>query len=224
MSQEIEKNILKTGTTTLGLVCKDGIVLAADKRMSYGGEGGVSLVAGKNAQKVVPINDKLVVTTAGVVSDIQFLIKLIRAELRLKEIKSKEEPSTGEAVNLLSSLVYQNIRKFSAVIGIAHFLVAGRDSSGASLYEVGADGSVSKIEDFVASGSGTVLVYGLLESEYKKHMSVEDGVKLAVRAINSSMKRDPGTGEGLDVFTITEKEIKQVLAQEVETMFVDKKK
>lgn len=224
MSQEIDKNILKTGTTTLGLVCKDGIVLAADKRMSYGGEGGVSLVAGKHAQKVVPINDKLVVTTAGVVSDIQLIVKLIRAELRLKEIKSKEESSTAEAANLLASLVYQNIRKFSPFLGLAHFLTAGRDSLGFHLYEVGADGSISKIEDFVASGSGTVLVYGLLESEYKKNLTVEEGIKLAVKSINSSMKRDPGTGEGLDVYTITEKEIKHVLEQEVETMFVNKGK
>lgn len=224
MSQEIDKNILKTGTTTLGIVCKDGIVLAADKRATYGGEGGVSLIAGKNAQKVVPINDKLVVTTAGVVSDIQLIVKLIRAELRLKEIKSKEESSTAEAANLLSSLVYQNIRKFSPFLGVAHFLAAGRDSSGFHLYEVGADGSVSKIEDFISTGSGTVLVYGLLESEYKKHLTVEEGIKLAVKAINSSMKRDPATGEGLDVYTITDKEIKHVLEQEVETMFVNKGK
>ena len=224
MSEEIEKNILKTGTTTLGIVCKEGIVLAGDKRASYGGDGGVSLVAGKNAQKVVPINDKIVVTTAGVVSDIQLLIKLIRAELRLKEIKTKEENTISEAANLLASIVYQNIRKFSPFLGVAHFLLGGRDSSGAHLYEVGADGSITKIDTYVATGSGTVIVYGLLESEYKKHMSIEDGVKLAVKSVNSAMRRDPGTGEGIDVYTITPTEIKHVLEQEIEISFVDKKK
>ena len=224
MSQEIEKKISKSGTTTLGLVCKDGIVLAADKRGSYGSDSGVVFIASKREQKIFPITDKIAVTTAGVVSDLQLIVKLVKAELRLKQIKTKIEPSVREAANLFGAIVYQNIRKFSPVIGVTHFLLGGKDSSGFHLFEIDVGGAVNEKEKFVVSGSGMPLVYGVLETEYKEDINVEEGVKLAARCVNAAMQRDPGTGEGIDVFTITKEGVKHVLEQEVQKMLVTKKK
>src|SRR3989338_1387777 len=101
---------LKTGTTTLGLVCKDGIVLAADRRATAG-----TMIADKNAQKVHIINPNLALTIAGTVSDVQLLIKYLRAELSLKEISTGKIVAVKEAVNLLASMVYGNIRKMSMI-------------------------------------------------------------------------------------------------------------
>src|SRR3989344_5716468 len=133
-----DKDIQKTGTTTVALVCKDGIVLAADKRVTSG-----YLVAYKKFEKIARITDAIAVTMAGTVSDIQLLTKLIRAELQLKKIRTGRECTVKEATNLLASLVYQNIRKLSLIPGISHFIVGGIDNSGMYAYDVGADGSAT---------------------------------------------------------------------------------
>ncbi len=202
---------LKTGTTTVGMVCKDGIVLAADKRATAG-----NMIVDKRADKVHLLSEDMAVTIAGTVSDAQLIIKLIRAELKLKEMRTNKRTSLKEAANLLGGILYSNIRRMSMLPGIAHFLLAGKDSSGLYLYDLFPDGSVTKIRDFISSGSGSVFAYGVLETQYQPEMSTADGVKLAVKAVNTAMQRDSCSGNGIDVVVVTEKEVKRVLQKELQ--------
>ncbi len=202
------ENIMKTGTTTVGIMCKDGVVLAADKRATAG-----NLISDKKAQKIYKINDCMALTTAGVVSDVQLLVKLIKAELSLKNIRTEREANVKESVNLLAGLVYSNI--MSMIPGISHFLFAGKDYKGFHLYDIYADGSLTKNDSYVSSGSGSVMAYGVLETLYKEGMNVDDGVKLAVKCINAALQRDSATGNGIDVVTITKEGIKTVLEKEI---------
>lgn len=204
------KDIIKSGTTTVAIVCKDGIVLAADKRATSG-----YLIAHKKFEKVVPITDSIVVTTAGVVSDVQLLIKLIKAELKLKSIRTSKELYVKEAVNLLAMLVYNNIRKLSILPGISHFIVGGRDNTGFYVYDVAPDGSIAECDDYVSSGSGSVMAYGVLEALYNKDIDVTEGTKLAVKSINSAVQRDIASGNGIDIVTITNDGIKKVFSKEI---------
>ena len=158
----------KTGTTTLGLICKDGIVLAADKRATAG-----YFVASKKVDKVLKITDNIAVTIAGTVSDIQLVAKLIKAELKLKKIRTGKPNTVKEAVNLLSGIVYNNIRKYSLIPWISHYIVGGRYVQGYHVYDLSQDGAIEEIDDFVSSGSGSILVYGLLEEAYKGGMTVK---------------------------------------------------
>ncbi|MFH1682381.1 MAG: proteasome subunit beta [Candidatus Woesearchaeota archaeon] len=206
----MEDNKLKTGTTTLGIVCKDGVVLAADKRATAG-----NLIVDKKADKVHLITDDIAVTIAGTVSDAQLIIKLIKAELKLKEIRTNKKPTMKESANLLGGILYSNIRRMSMRPGIAHFLLGGKDRLGVHLYDLFPDGSVTEITDFISSGSGSVIAYGVLETQYSPEMDLEQGVKLAVKAVNAALQRDSCSGNGIDVITITEKEIKQVLRKEL---------
>lgn len=219
---DLKKHVRKTGTTTVGIVCKDGIVLAADTRGTFGGQGGVSYIASNNEQKVQQVTDNMVVTTAGVASDLQKVIKLTRAELKLKQLKTKKDPTIKEAANLFSSLVYQNIRQFSTILALTHFLLSGYDEKGFYLYEINPDGYLQEIEGYSATGSGMIQVNPILDSEYTKNLSLEDGIKLAIKCINTSMKRDPATGEGLDVYTVTKEGIKHELKQKIVSEFKDR--
>jgi proteasome beta subunit len=221
MDEELKKHVLKTGTTTVGIVCKDGIVLAADRRASYGGEGGVAYIAGDH-EKVHKVNEEIIVTTAGVASDTRKVIKLTRAELKLKDLRTKSKTSVKEAANLFSTIVYQNIRQFSPIMAITHFLLAGYDSGGFSLYDVSPDGFLEEINNYQATGSGMMQAHPILDAEYTEGMSLEDGIKLAKKCINASRKRDPASGEGIDVYTITKKEIKQVIKQVIVPEFKDR--
>ncbi|MBW2992024.1 proteasome subunit beta [Candidatus Woesearchaeota archaeon] len=205
----MEENI-KKGTTTLGIVCKDGIVLAADRRATAGG-----MVVGKKTEKIQLINGNMAVTLAGTVSDAQLLTKLIKAELKLKEIRTGRKPTVKEAANLLGGMVYENIRRMSLIPGISHFLLGGTDNTGEFLYDLFADGSVTLVDDYISSGSGSVFAYGLLETSYKKDITTDEGVKLAIKAINAALQRDTATGCGVDIVKISKDGVKKVFEQEI---------
>ncbi|MBW2974196.1 proteasome subunit beta [Candidatus Woesearchaeota archaeon] len=205
-----DKDIRKTGTTTVALVCKDGAVLCADKRVTSG-----YLISFKRYEKIVQITDDIAVTVAGTVSDVQLLTKLLRAELKLKDLRTNRKVSVKEAVNLLSSMVYNNIRKMSLIPGVSHFIVGGRDDGGIHVYDIGADGSITEIEDYTSSGSGSVMAYGVLETLYKSDLTVAEGIKLGAKAINAAVQRDIASGNGINIISITAEGIKKVLSKDI---------
>ncbi|MBD3361659.1 proteasome subunit beta [Candidatus Woesearchaeota archaeon] len=204
-----ENKELKTGTTTVGIVCKDGIVLAADKRVTAG------YVANKKFKKIASITDKMALTMTGVVSEAQLLINLIKAELKLKDIHTNRPSTVPEAANLLSGLIYSNVRKMSMIPGIAAFLLGGVDDNDFYLYDLGADGSVQKIENYSADGSGCLFALGVLETLWKKNLTIDEGVKVAAKAVNAAIQRDLYTGNGIDVIAITGKGVKTVMEKEL---------
>ncbi len=206
------KEDIKTGTTTLGLICKEGIVLAADKRASAG-----YMIAEKKMDKILPITDKIAVTTAGSVSDVQMLLKLIKAQIKLVSYRRNKELSVKEATNLLASMVYSSIRRPSMVPSITGFLVGGQDPKGFHLYNIGVAGSIIKANDYKADGSGMQFALGVLESSYKKDMSLKEGIKLAVKAVNTAIQRDVASGNGIDVVTVTKDGVKRVFEKEINT-------
>jgi len=197
------KNSMKTGTTILGIVCKDGVVMAADRRGTAGG-----IILTKNIRKVFPINDYIVMSGCGSAMEIIKISRYVAAELKLKELKSKTRPSVKQSANLLSNI---------HISGESAFLLAGFNEDGTTeLYATDPSGYVERIEEYDASfGSGMPYVLGLLERQYKKGLSVEEGVKLAVEAIKSSTQRDTGSGNGIDVLTITKDGIKKAVEQEI---------
>jgi len=204
-----EHELLKTGTTTLGIVCKDGIVLAADKRATAG-----YLIAQSDVDKIQNITDKIAVTMAGTVSDAQLIIRLMESEIRLKQMRTGNGISVKEAANLMARMVYGNIRKMSMIPGISHFLMGGIDNTGYYLYDIYPDGALSLCKNFVSSGSGSVMAYGVLESHYKPNLSINEGIQIAAKAINAAVKRDIASGDGMDIFTINADGAKKVLTRE----------
>ena len=208
----MESNQVTTGTTTLAMICKEGIVLAADKKATAG-----YFLVDKHAEKIHLISKDIALTTAGTVSDIQLLIKLIKAEIALKSMRSDKEVTVKEAANLLGRMIYSNIRKFSTIPGLSHFILGGKDKHGFHIYDLFPDGSVTECQDYVSSGSGSVMAYGVLETLYKKDLPVQEGIKLAVKSINAAVQRDIASGEGIDVVTITKDGTKKVLTKEIDT-------
>ena len=176
--------------------------MAADRRATAGG-----IIMAKDEKKVFPINDYIVMSGCGTAMEIQKIPRYVAAELKLKELKSKVRPSVKQAVNLLSNI---------HISGQSAFLMGGFNEDGTTeLYSTDPIGHIAKVEDYDANfGSGMPYVLGLLERQYKKGISVEEGVKLAVEAIKSSTQRDTGSGNGVDVFAITKDGIKKAVEQE----------
>jgi len=221
MDEEIKNSILKTGTSIVGIVCKEGVVMAADRQVT----GGQSIVLDKNYQKLFQINNYLVASYTGGVSDAQLLNKVVAAELRLKELKTRTRPTVKEAANLFAMLTFRNIRQFSTILSIVGTLMAGFDEDGKTkLFSVDPSGGIYEVKDYDANfGSGMPYMLGLLERQYKKDMTVKEGVQLAIECIKSSTQRDVGSGFGIDVFTITKEGIKHAVKQKIEAEYKEEK-
>lgn len=205
-------NELKSGTTTLGIVCKDCIVLAADTRATAG-----NLIVDPVVDKVVAVDKNMALTFSGSVSTIQILVQYLKSELNMMRIRNGREITTHEGANLLRNWVYSVIRQPSVMPGIAHFLFAGADNYGIHLYDIFPDGSLTKEAKFKASGSGSTFVYGILENRFKENMSEEEGVRLAIDCVDSSIQRDNASGNGVTVFVVNKNGAKQVATKRVNT-------
>ena len=212
IEKEIKDNILKTGTSILGIVCKDGIVMAADRQMTAG-----NIVMSKKEKKVSQINDYLVISGCGIAADIQRVPRILVAELRLKELRTKKRPSVKDAASLLVNMNYSGIRQPSMIPQQAGFLLAGFNEDGTcELYSVEPAGSVIKVDDYDANfGSGMPYILGLLERQYKKDINLKEGVELAIESLKSSTQRDTGSGYGIDIFTISKDGIIRVVEKEI---------
>lgn len=212
MDTDLKNSIMQTGTTILGIVCKDGIVMGADRRVTAG-----HLIMSKKEQKVKKINDYLVMSWTGGAADAALSEKVIAAELRLKELKTKMRPTIKESANLIGMMFYRNIRTPSMIPHIVGTLVAGVNEDGTfELYTIEPAGGVYKVDDYDANfSSGMPFVLGLLERQFKKEMGVQQGVQLALEAIKSSTQRDSASGNGIDIFAITKDGIKQAISQEI---------
>ena len=182
----------KKGTTTLGLVCKDGVIMAADKRATMG-----HLIGHKDTKKLFKISDNMGLTIAGLVGDAQMLSRWLSAEVSLFELKRDQDMTIKAASILLSNIM--NGRKHMPFW--VQLLVGGVDRNGSHVYSIDAAGGAIP-DKFNTTGSGSPFVYGVLEDHFKENMSLKDGATLAVRAMNAAMKRDSASGDGISLCTI----------------------
>jgi len=212
MDQEFKNSVLKSGTTILGIVCKDGIIMASDRQSTAG-----TIVMKKNKAKTVPIGNYLLYSGCGLAAAIQKTSKILEAELRLKELRSRSRPTIKEAASLLGTLIYNNIRQFTRVEDVVGALLGGINEDGTfQLYTIDPAGHIDPVEDYDASvGSGMPFSLGLLERQYKKDLNVKQGIELAKEALLSSTQRDTGSGYGVDIFTITKEGIKKAVEKEI---------
>ncbi len=212
MNTDLSSNMMKSGTSLVGIVCKDGIVMGADRRSTAG-----TIVMNKASEKIRKVTEYAVASYTGGVADIQLTNKVLGAELRLKELKTKVRPTMKEAANLLAMLTYKNIRAPAMIPSIVGSLLAGINGDGTfELYTIEPAGGVVRVDDYDANfSSGMPYILGLLERYWRPDLTVKEAVTLAEDALKSSTQRDVGSGNGIDVYTVTKDGIKHVVSQQI---------
>jgi len=189
----MQEEVKKTGTTTLGMVCKDGVVVATERRATMG-----TLIAHKTTKKLFKVDDHLALTTAGLVGDVQVLARYLSAEAKLYKLGRETKMPVEAAATLMANILNQ--RKFYPYY--VQLIIGGYDSSGGHVFSLDAAGGAIP-DKYTSTGSGSPYVFGVLEDHYREDMTVEEGIDLAIRAITAAMKRDSASGDGIDVAVIT---------------------
>ena len=201
-----DENRLK-GTTTVGLRCKDGVVFATERRATMG-----NLIAHKVADKIFKIDDHIGATIAGGVGDAQSLMKYISAEVALYRLRNGVRISVESAATLTANILHSS-RFYPFYV---QTLLGGVDDNGPSLFSLDPAGGVIK-DNLISTGSGSPVAYGVLEDRYDEDIDVEEGVGIAIRAIQSAMERDAFSGNGVLVAIVTEEGFKMLPEEEVKS-------
>ena len=186
------------GATALGITFKDGVVLAADKRFAYG-----NFILSRNSKKVFLINDNVGAACAGMISDMQNLIRRVSAEAKLRELEVRRPVPPNTVAKLMSSIMFSE-RLYPLLTQV---IVGGVDGSPA-VYVLDPLGSIIP-DEYATIGSGTEIAIGIIESEYKKDMDEDSAVKLAIKALKSAMQRDAASGDGIDLLIMKTNEVKE---------------
>jgi proteasome beta subunit len=186
------------GATAIGITCGDGIVLAAEKRVSYG-----NFVVNKNTKKVFAITHNVAAACAGMVADMQVLVRQVTALSRIRKLEIRRDVATNSIAKLMSVIMFE--RRYFPLL--TQVVVGGTDPS-PQIYTLDPLGSLLP-DDYAAVGTGAEMALGVLDSEYIKGISIEVARNLAVKAIKSSIQRDSASGDGIDLVIITDKGIQE---------------
>jgi len=184
------------GTTTVGFITSNAVVLAADKRATAG-----TLIASRSVKKIVRITDYAAMTIAGLVADAQMLADSIREEARYYEISNNKRMTVKGMATLLANVLFST--KYYPYL--VQLIVGGYDSR-PRLYSLDYFGSITE-ERMTSTGSGSPVALGVLEREYVQDMEIEKAMDLAAKAVKVAILRDSATGDGVDVIAITQNNI-----------------
>ena len=199
------ENVTKTGTTTLGIVCKEGVVIATETRATMG-----TLIAHKETKKLYKIDEHIALATAGLVGDLQVLARYLNAEANLYRLKRDVKMPVQSAATLMSNIMNQ--RKFYPYY--VQLILGGFDNTGGHIYSLDAAGGAIP-DKYTSGGSGSPYVYGVLEDSYEENITVDQGIDIAIRAIDAAKKRDSASGGLTNIAIITKDGFKEISQDEI---------
>ena len=202
-------NIKKTGTTTLGIKTKDAVILAADQKATMG-----YFAAELDSRKVYKLSDRIGITIAGGSGDAQTLVRFLRSQAKLFEIERDNKITTKALVTFIANILSGN-RYYPFMV---QFIVGGYTGTPA-LFSMDAVGGTADVSDYTVTGSGSEFAMGVLDSSYDPTMKKEDAMKLAVKAISASKKRDVMSGgNSITMMVIDSNGIQEVPKKDVEKL------
>ena len=192
------------GTTTVGITCRDGVILGSDTRVTMG-----FFIAHHKGKKVYKIDDHLAMTISGGVADAQRVVDILKVNAQLYRLNLARPMPVNSAARLVSNLLFSS--RYAPLL--AQILIGGMDDSGPHVFSIDPFGSISE-EKCVATGSGSPVAYGVLEDKYKQDASIKEMLPVVVRAIDSAMRRDAASGDNFDISIIEKKGYRELSEKE----------
>lgn len=190
---------LAIGATAVGIKVAEGVIVAAEKRVSYGG-----YVVSRVGKKVFKIGDRMVIAAAGLFADMQTLSRVISAEVMYRELLLSSKMRVRAAAKLLSAILYS----YKLMPFLSEIIFAGRDEEGFHLYVLDPIGSIID-DNYAAIGTGAPIAIGVIESEYRSDIPLNTAVEVAIKAVKAAISRDAVSGDGIDVAIVDRNGIRE---------------
>ncbi len=211
INNDVTNRLVLKGTTTIAVVCKDGVILASDTRVTMG-----FYVAHKQGKKVYKIDDHLAMTIAGTVADAQRTVDILTANAQLYKLNMGRPLPVNSAARLIANLLFS--ARYAPLL--TQVLIGGVDDTGPHVFSLDPFGSLTE-EKCVATGSGSPIAYGVLEDKYREDTPVEELLPIIVKAVNSAMKRDAASGDNFNVAVIDAKGYRELTVKEKKQLLID---
>ena len=192
---KLRNDLVLKGTTTVGVLCKDGVVLGTDTRVTMG-----NFIAHKRGKKVYRIDNHLAMTIAGVVADAQNVIEILKANAALFRLSNRRPMPVSAASRLAANLLFVN----RILPLILQAIIAGVDLDGPHVFSLDPFGSITEEKTYFSTGSGSPIAFGILEDGFRDGMSTKEAIQLVVNAVSAAMRRDTASGDSFDVSVITQ--------------------
>lgn len=180
------------GATVVGISYNDGVLLAAEKRVSFG-----NFVVNRQIKKTFPVTDHVGAACAGMVADMQVLVRQVEALAKIRKLETRRNVPPNSIAKLMSVIMFER-RYFPLLTQV----IVGGINEKPEIYTLDPLGSVLP-DDYAAVGTGAEGALGIMDAEFKPNMSEERVRELATRAIRSAIQRDTASGDGIDLLYIT---------------------
>ncbi len=201
---------VRKGTTVVGIVCSDGVVLGADSRATMG-----DFIASDVTIKLQKINESLGIMYAGVMGYAQYVVKLLKVQSELYTMTEGKPMTPSAAASLLGFILRESISEYA----YAGLVVGGLNTTGhPELFNLDPLGGAEKEAKYTSTGIGMASALGYLDSIYSPSLTAQEGVKHAAKALQMAMKRSSGTGGAMRIATITKKGFKEYSKEDVEKL------
>jgi proteasome beta subunit len=181
------------GATVVGITYNDGVLLGAERRVTLGG-----FVISRTGKKTFKVTDRVGAACAGMIGDMQILIKELQSYVKIKELETRKQMAPNSVAKLLSVIMFER-RYFPFITQV---MLGGVDSTKPSIYVLDPLGSVIP-DDYAAVGSGAEIAIGVVENGYTDGMSEDEAKELGIKAIKAAIKRDVSSGDGVDLVYVT---------------------
>ncbi|VFJ14629.1 proteasome subunit beta [Candidatus Nitrosocosmicus franklandus] len=183
------------GATAVGITYNDGVLLAAEKRVSYG-----NFVVNKNTKKTFNVTDYVGAACAGMVADMQVLVRQVSALSKIRKLETRRDVEPNSVAKLMSVIMFE--RRYFPLL--TQVVVGGITTGKPEIYTLDPLGSVLP-DRYAAVGTGAEMALGVMDAEYEENMDEEKATNLALKAIRSSIQRDSASGDGIDILIINKK-------------------
>jgi proteasome beta subunit len=180
------------GATAVGITYNDGVLLAAEKRVSYG-----NFVVNKNTKKTFNVTDHVGAACAGMVADMQVLVRQVSALSKIRKLETRRNVEPNSVAKLMSVIMFE--RRYFPLL--TQVVVGGVTTGKPEIYTLDPLGSVLP-DRYAAVGTGAEMALGVMDAEFSDNMDEEKATNLALKAIRSSIQRDSASGDGIDILII----------------------
>jgi len=215
---ETPNQLVLKGTTTVGVVSSNGVILSSDTRVTMG-----YFIAHKKGKKIYKIDDHIAMTISGSVADAQRVVDILIARAQLYKIDFGRAIPVKAASRLIANLLFSS--RYAPLV--AQVLIGGIDDTGSHVFSLDPLGSLTE-EKCVATGSGSPIAYGVLEDKYREGIPTKELLPIVVHAVKAAMKRNMATGDSFDVAIIDKDGYRELTEDDkqsiVETMSAKRKK